>query len=215
MDRNIFKELKNNGKTSSCIGSTWFYDMYGHDPNYLWFKHKELNNKHNEDITYGRFFSDDVPIDKSVQGIGYTFQTADYIMYNYKPDYILIHLLTPDIIGHKIGIGKEYHNEISSIDVILGVAIPRWFDMGYDIIITSDHGMDNNNNHGSSKCEVMKVPLYVLSKRGWLPFGIPSKNINHIDIAPAIIERILPETDFRSYRDKLMVDIKYSDDCVK
>jgi predicted AlkP superfamily pyrophosphatase or phosphodiesterase len=215
MDRNIFTEMKKAGKTSACIGSSWFYDLYGKDPNYIYFKHKELNNNENENITYGRFFSDDVPsaVDKSCEGIAHCFQTADLIIYKYNPDYILIHLLTPDKIGHEIGIGKEYHNEISRIDAILGVAVPRWFDMGYDVIVTSDHGMDNNNNHGNSKCEVMKAPLYVLSKRGWLPFGttnlfLPSAahDIHHTDIAPAIINRINPNSDFNQYKNSIAND---------
>jgi predicted AlkP superfamily pyrophosphatase or phosphodiesterase len=214
MERNVFKELVENGKTTAIVGSSWFYDLYGKDK-YNYIQHKELNNITNENITYGRFFSDDIPdaVDSNVEGLGHTFQTADHILYKYFPDYLLIHVVTTDNIGHSKGVGIEYANEINMIDGILGATIPRWMNMGYDIIITSDHGMDSNNNHGGVKCEVMKAPFYLLSKKGWKP---NIENMSHIDVAPLIVERILPNNNYRLYRDNLInnSDYKRSHNCL-
>jgi len=214
MKRNVFKELSKNGKITAVVGSSWFYDLYGKDK-YNYIKHKELNKSEGEDITYGRFFSDDIPdsVDSNVEGLGHTFQTSDYILYKYLPDYLLIHVVTTDDIGHNKGVGIEYANEVNTIDNILGAILPRWLDMGYDIIITSDHGMDSNNNHGGIRCEVMKAPFYVLSKKGWKP---NIENMSHIDVAPLIIERILPNNDYRLYRDNLIrnSDYKHETNCI-
>ncbi len=209
MERNVFREISKSGKTTAVVGSSWFYDLYGKDPKYMYLKHKELNKDDNDDITYGRFFSDDVPnsVDNNTEGLAHVFQLADYLIYKYFPDYLLIHLLTPDIIGHKEGIGKEYRREISNIDGVLGATLPRWLDMGYGVIITSDHGMDINHNHGSSKCDVKKAPLYIISKKGWKP---NVENTKHIDIAPMIVERILPGSDFRSYCNRLIEESDYN-----
>lgn len=208
MERNVFRELTKKGKTSGVVGSSWFYDLYGKDPKYLYVKHKELNKDPGEDITYGRFFSDDVPeaVDKNVEGLAHTFQLSDHLIYKYFPDYLLIHLVTPDKIGHHEGIGKEYRNEISKIDSVLGATVPRWLDMGYDVIITSDHGMDTNHNHGSSKCDVKEAPFYLLSKKGWKP---TLDQMKHIEVAPLIIERIISDSNFRSYRNGLIRDSNY------
>lgn len=216
MERNIFKELTKNGKTTAVVGSSWFYDLYGKDK-YLYLTHKEINSENNEDITYGRFFSDDIPdaLDKTSEGLGHTFQVADFIIYKYKPDYLLIHVMTPDDTGHDTGIGKEYANAVNNIDNVLGATIPRWFDLGYDVVITSDHGMDINHNHGGSKCDEMISPLYILSKKGWNP---KLDKYRHIDVAPIVINRILPNSDFKTYRDKLIKESNYKhsvSDCIK
>lgn len=210
--RNIFTELagnKNNKKTSAIVGSSWFYDLYGKDDKYNYIKHKEMNNDPGECINFARFFSDDIPksIDSNVEGLAHTFQVADHLIYKYFPDYLLIHLITPDKIGHEKGIGREYRAEISMIDSILGATLPRWLGMGYDVIVTSDHGMSEHHNHGGSTCDVMQTPFYVLSKKGWKP---SLDNMSHIDVAPLIIERILPDSDFRTYRDKLISDSGYN-----
>jgi predicted AlkP superfamily pyrophosphatase or phosphodiesterase len=217
MSRNVFRELSSNNKTTAIVGSSWFYDLYGKDPKYIYVKHKEINPENGEDITYGRFFSDDVPdsIDSNVEGLAHTFQTSDHLLYKYFPDYLLIHLVTPDKIGHHDGIGQKYRNEISKIDSVLGATLPRWIEMGYDIIITSDHGMDTNHNHGSSKCEVKTAPLYIISKKGWKPID---SECSHTDIAPMIVERVLPGNDFRTYCQKLILNsgiIHKRRDCIE
>lgn len=205
-ERNIFKELTEAGKTTAVVGSSWFYDLYGKDK-YFYLKHKEINRENEEDITYGRFFSDDVPhvVDGSSEGLAHTFQISDFLIYKYSPDYMLIHVMTPDDVGHSKGIGKEYSKAVSKIDSVLGAVLPRWFELGYDVIITSDHGMDTNHNHGGTDCGVMTAPLYICSKKNWDPFSsLKRDKISHIDIAPMIINRILPNSDFQEYRDNLI-----------
>ena len=211
MDRNIFREVISNGGTTSCIGSSWIYDLYGKEK-YNYLKHKEINKEDNDCISYGRFFSDDVPdaVDNVCEGIGHIFQISNFLIYKHQPDYVLIHVISTDKIGHEKGIGKEYRNEVSKIDAILGAGIPLWFDLGYDIVITSDHGMDKNNNHGGLKCDVMMAPLYILSKKGWDPSRNNSdKKYHHTDIAPMIVERIVPNTDFRKHIDELVSKSNY------
>lgn len=207
MERNIFKELTANGRTTGVVGSTWFYDLYGKDK-YFYLNHKEINKEDNEVITYGRFFHDDAPdaIEESTESLVNTMQLSDVLIYKYLPDYLLIHIMTPDDTGHAKGIGKEYSNCISTIDKVLGATVPRWLDMGYDIIITSDHGMDINHNHGGSKCDEMKAPLYVLSKKNWKPI---IDNMYHLDVAPLIIKRLLPNSDFEPYCDSLIEKSDY------
>jgi predicted AlkP superfamily pyrophosphatase or phosphodiesterase len=111
--------------------------------------------------------------------------------------------MTPDDTGHSKGIGKEYSNCIGKIDSVLGATLPRWLDLGYDIIITSDHGMDINHSHGGSKCDEMLSPFYILSKKDWKPISKDEK-MNHINVAPLIIDRVVGNSDYRSYVQKLI-----------
>jgi len=218
-EKSIFSELTKNGQTTAVIGSSWFYDLFGKEK-YLYLKHKEISPSDKEDISYGRFYRDDCPdsVDDSSEGLAHTFQTADLIIYKYTPDFVLIHVLTPDEIGHSKGIGKEYKVAINSIDGILGTTVPRWLSLGYDIMLTSDHGMDANQNHGGSKCDEMLSPLYLISKKGWGPLN---GKMYHIQIAPLILNRLLPEKEYKEYmeyRNKLIKEsgYKHADiDCIK
>jgi len=215
MERNVFRDLTKADKTTAVVGSSWFYDLYGKDK-YLYIKHKELNNDNGEDITYGRFFSDDIPdvVDDSSEGLAHTFQISEFLIYKYHPDYLLIHVMTPDDVGHANGIGKAYCKAVSKIDSVLGATLPRWFDIGYDVIITSDHGMDANHNHGGSKCDEMRAPLYILSKKGW---SINGDKFKHTDIAPLILNRIIPDNDFKDYTEELIRNSDFKEnnpDCI-
>jgi len=217
VERNILNELVKNDKTTAIIGSSWFYDLFGKEK-YSYIKHKEITPQDAEhSITHGRFYRDDAPdsIDDTYEGLAHTFQTSDLIIYKYTPDFVLIHVLTPDEIGHAKGIGKEYKLAINAIDGILGATIPRWLGLGYDIVLTADHGMDENDNHGGSKCSEVLIPLYFLSKKDWKPI---SGKMHQIDVAPIILDRILPGNDFRAYRDKLIQESGYKHseiDCMK
>ena len=122
----------------------------------------------------------------TVESLASTFQTADHIITKYIPDYVLIHLVTPDDIGHEDGIGKKYKKEVSKIDTIMGAILPKWLSMGYDVIITSDHGMDEDHSHGCNKKEVVEAPLYILSKKPW---QFPQIN-NHTEIMKLVLDRI-------------------------
>ena len=199
MERNVFSELTKNGKTTGVVGSSWFYDLYGKDK-YFYLTHKEINKEDGEDITWGRFFSDDVPdaVDDMTEGLAHTFQLSDHMIYKHGPDFLLIHVMTPDDTGHLKGIGKEYSNCIGKIDSVFGATLPRWLDLGYDIIITSDHGMDINHSHGGSKCDEMLSPFYVLSKKDWKPISKDEK-MDHTKVAPMIIDRVLGDNDYKLY----------------
>ena len=37
-----------------------------------------------------------------------------------------------------------------------------WQEAGYEIVITSDHGMDENGNHGGDSKLEREVPLWIL-----------------------------------------------------
>jgi predicted AlkP superfamily pyrophosphatase or phosphodiesterase len=216
MTRNIFKDITEAGGTTGVVGSSWLYSLYGKE-DYLHYKHKELNKEDGEYITYGRFYSDDIPdeIKMNPEGIAHTLQMSNLILYKYHPDYLFIHLITPDIIGHHDGVGEKYNTEANRIDAALGVLVPHWLSAGYDIIITSDHGMDSDKNHGGKSCDVMKAPLYILSKKGWKP---KLNDITyHTDLAPMILERLISDTDFRSYQESLISNSGYKkegNDCI-
>jgi len=68
-----------------------------------------------------------------------------------------------DDAGHKYGLDSpQYRNSARQFDLWLAEYLPDWLAAGYQILITSDHGMNNDKTHGGAlPCE-RQVPLFVL-----------------------------------------------------
>ena len=59
-------------------------------------------------------------------------------------DYTLIHSMNIDDAGHKFGAdSKEYVQAAVRVDAELSQYIWRWMSEGYQIVVTSDHGMND------------------------------------------------------------------------
>ena len=69
-----------------------------------------------------------------------------------------------DLAGHRHG-GEStgYTFAARRLDQILAQALPRWHAAGYDLLLTSDHGMHADHWHGGALAVEREVPLI------WLP----------------------------------------------
>lgn len=71
-----------------------------------------------------------------------------------------------DDTGHKFGFDSpQYRNAARHADIILSNYIPTWVEQGYQILITSDHGMNNDRSHGGTLPEECLVPLFVIGSQ--------------------------------------------------
>ncbi len=59
----------------------------------------------------------------------------------------------------------QYRNAARHADIILSNYIPAWIEQGYQILITSDHGMNNDRSHGGTLPEECLVPLFVVGSQ--------------------------------------------------
>lgn len=68
-----------------------------------------------------------------------------------------------DDAGHRFGLNSmQYRNAARRADMLLSNYINLWLDDGYQIIVTSDHGMNNDLSHGGNLIEEREVP-FILS----------------------------------------------------
>ena len=106
-----------------------------------------------------------------------------------NPDFLYIHPMNVDDDGHKFTADSiQYRNRVLATDAILSLIIPRWLEQGYDIIVTADHGMTNDGNHGGNTIDDRHVPLFVASIRvkpelsAWR-----SNSISQLQMAPTAL----------------------------
>lgn len=70
-----------------------------------------------------------------------------------------------DDAGHKFGLdSRQYRNSARHADVILANYLQGWIDDGYQVMVTSDHGMNNDLSHGGILAEERQVPLFVIGE---------------------------------------------------
>jgi predicted AlkP superfamily pyrophosphatase or phosphodiesterase len=68
-----------------------------------------------------------------------------------------------DDAGHKHGLDSaQYRNSARVADILLADYLQGWLDAGYQLLVTADHGMNNDRSHNGLLVEEREVPLFVL-----------------------------------------------------
>lgn len=154
----IFSLAQKAGKTTAAAAYYWVSELYNRSP-FVATRDRFTNDKQLA-IQHGCFYqADHYPDD-------HLFIDAEYLRTEHSPDFLLIHPMNIDDTGHKFGLdSSQYRNSARKADIILANYLPSWIEQGYQIIITSDHGMNNDHSHGGTLPEERSVPLFVIGER--------------------------------------------------
>ena len=92
---------------------------------------------------------------------------AESLRRQHDPDFMLVHPMGLDHAGHVHG-GEStgYRAAARRLDTWLTRALPRWHAAGFDVLLTSDHGMNADGWHGGDLPSEREVPLW------WWPLGM-------------------------------------------
>ncbi len=186
---NIFQLAREAGKTTAAAAYSWFSELYNRVP-------YDLIDDHEVDdesllIQHGRFYTQDFYPDVEL------FITAGMLVRKFAPDYLLVHPMGMDDIGHLYGAdSNEYHRNAILQDVALANLIPEWMERGYNVLVTGDHGMGANKRHGGTTPDVREVPLFLIRP------GVPGEGntetvVSQLQIAPTVCKLLgisIPET---------------------
>lgn len=189
---NLFQMTSHSGKTSAAAAYYWFSELYNRAP-FDPIIDREVNNL-TLAIQHGRFYEQDETPDLEL------LATASMLVRKYSPDYLLVHPMGMDHIGHKYGANSsEYRRHATKQDAWLSGCISEWMSIGYNILITGDHGMNDDGMHGGTTPDVREVPLFVIdaNKKG---LGDTNETLSQLQIAPTICKYLgLPIPDTMEY----------------
>ncbi|MEJ2764652.1 alkaline phosphatase family protein [Photobacterium sp. MCCC 1A19761] len=153
----IFSLAKGQGKVTAAAAYHWVSELYNRAPYAAVrdrFTHDETLN-----IQHGRFYHWDQYPDEAL------FLDAEDLRRRYQPDFLLIHPMNIDDAGHQFGLdSRQYRNCARGADIHLSHYIESWLADGYQIMVTSDHGMNNDLSHGGTLAEEREVPLFVIGE---------------------------------------------------
>ena len=176
--QNIFSLCRENGLSTAAAAYMWMSELYNGKVFDRATDRYQFDS--NGTICNGIFYSDDAYPDSHL------FMDADFLLRSRQPDFLLVHSMGIDLAGHQAGSdSSRYHNAIAAANELLAISIPSWLAMGYDIVVTADHGMDAMGIHGGPAEEQRIVPLYVLSdnvKKG----DYSDSLISQLEVAPLV-----------------------------
>ncbi|MEX1663997.1 alkaline phosphatase family protein [Zhongshania arctica] len=155
--QSVFSMAHKQGLTTAAAAFHWFSELYNRSP------YDPIRDRYTDDleqlIQHGCFYHGDHYPDN------YLYLDAETLRRRYNPDFLLIHPMNIDNAGHKSGVDSaHYRNTVRVSDGELSKYVPTWIDEGYQVLITSDHGMNADKSHGGTLPEERDIPLFVIGE---------------------------------------------------
>lgn len=174
----LFELVKKSGGTTGAAAYYWYSELYNRAPYNS--RTDRMQHDSEQQIQHGIFYSEDTYPDSHL------FADANYLIDHYNPDFLLVHSMNIDDIGHKYtAASKEYQWAVNRADGILGEFVPFWLAQGYQIVVTADHGMDEFGLHGGDLPAHREVPFYLFSGKA---IGQHPKEMPQLEVAPFLCQ---------------------------
>lgn len=157
-EESIFHLARKSGLSTAAAAYHWISELYNHTP------YDAVRDRLTDDesllIQHGMFYHrDDYPDD-------HLLLDGEILRCRHDPDFLLIHPMNTDDAGHRFGLdSSQYRNTARRFDNALSSYLPLWMQHSYQIIITSDHGMNKDHTHRGVLPEERQVPLFVIGDR--------------------------------------------------
>lgn len=140
--------------TTAAAAYHWFSELYNRTP------FDAARDRHTDapelPIQHGHFYYDDGYPDSHL------FDDAESLRLRHQPDFLLVHPMNIDDAGHRFGLSSpQYRNAARRADGSLSRYLPEWLAAGYQVLVTADHGMNDDRSHGGVLPEERQVPLFV------------------------------------------------------
>ncbi len=154
----VFSLARHQNLVTAAAAYHWFSELYNRAP------YDAVRDRYTDApeqlIQYGCFYHQDHYPDSHL------YLDAEWLRRQYDPDFLLVHPMNIDDAGHRAGFDSaHYRNTARHSDMSLSDHLPGWIAAGYQILITSDHGMNGDKSHGGTLPEERDVPLFVIGER--------------------------------------------------
>ena len=186
---NVFHAVRKAGGRTAAVAHGWYFTLYN-GRSYDLIADVEIDDDSAPGIQHGRFYSQEgygkinscapAEIDLCAQ--------LTLLLRRHQPHYALLHTCSADTLGHAFSAhSAEYREQTWRIDNALARVVPLWLALGYEIVVTADHGMNGDGHHGGTADIERDVPFYYFGP-GDGPNG--SEVLDQLSVAPTILSRI-------------------------
>lgn len=194
---NIFSLARAAGRVTGAVAQEYYHRLYVDRP---WDRLRSIEHHDPQtDIQHARFYSMEGygPINAVAPAEIDLCAQATLLAEAHRPDYLLLHSCAADTLGHTYGgESPEYRHQIWMIDNALSRAIPTWQALGYEVMVTADHGMNAERHHGGMEAIMREVPFYYF---GNAEGPVPDMELSQLGLAASVLSRlgVAPAPDMR------------------
>jgi predicted AlkP superfamily pyrophosphatase or phosphodiesterase len=153
--KSVFHYARASGRTTAAAAYHWVSELYNRTP------FDAARDRHTVapelPIQYGTFYYADHYPDSHL------FDDAESLRAKHRPNFLLVHPMNIDDAGHAHGLASpQYRNAARQAGIVMSQYLDAWLEAGYQVVVTSDHGMNDDCTHGGVLPEEREVPLFVL-----------------------------------------------------
>lgn len=192
----VFSQTRLSGGITGAVAHSFWSEFFNRHP-FDFVRDIEYDEPDSPTINHGRFHT--------MTGYGKSnqmtpsdvdlFGTLTNLCHRFSVDYGMLHTCTLDSMGHRFFHDcQEMDHACAVMDEMLAPFIPRWRAMGYDVIVTADHGQDERGHHGGRGALQQEAALYYFGDAD----GPPEDTvIDQLQLAPTILSRLgadVPDT---------------------
>jgi len=185
----VFSQVRLAGGVTGAVTHSWWSELFNRAP-FDWLRDIEYDEPESASINHGRFHTmtgyDDrnqaTPCDADL------FATLTILCDRFDLTYGLLHTCTLDSMGHRFGHDcAEMDHACALMDAMLAGFLPRWRAMGYEVIVTADHGQSLRGHHGGTGDDQRDFALYYF---GPAKGPAPDTVLDQLALAPTVLERL-------------------------
>ncbi|MEM9579160.1 MAG: alkaline phosphatase family protein [Pseudomonadota bacterium] len=185
----IFSQVRKAGGTTGAVTHSFWSEFFNRHP-FDFVRDVEYDEPDSATINHGRFHS--------MTGYGMAnqmtpsdvdlFGTLTNLCARFDLTYGILHTCTLDSMGHRFfHESQEMDHACFVMDEMLAPFIPRWREMGYEVIVTADHGQDARGHHGGHDPLQQEFALYYFGEAKGPEAETP---LHQLQLAPTILKRI-------------------------
>lgn len=170
MQPNVFSAARAAGRTTAAVAHSFFFDIF------CGRAYDRLLDIETDDeslaIQHGRYYSMEHYNRANACQMAEIdlFAQAHTLVRKCAPDYLLVHSCSTDTIGHfHTSNSAQYRFQIWTVDNALARVLPLWRALGYEVLVTADHGMTTDGSHGGTGDLARRVAFYYFGDRKAAP----------------------------------------------
>ena len=156
-ESSVFSLANQHGLKTAAAAYHWISELYNKvpfDPVKDRFTHDDSLPIQHGSYYWANHYPDD-----------HLYAEAEGLRHQYDPDFMLLLSMNVDDSGHKQGIDSRlYRDAARNVDYLLSNYLPGWLTAGYQVIVTSDHGMKKDCTHGGTTPPEREIPFFAMGE---------------------------------------------------